>query len=92
MDAQLAVCSGRSVHDHEPGVAVSLDLRPFVRLQGILDRQRMEAELFPDEREILRLRIDDVEPHEWLGAAQNVANFTEGREGPRTGGGRVVIN
>ena len=52
------------MNDHEPVAAVRLDLWPLVRHDGVLNRERMEVELFRAQREVARPGVNHIEPHE----------------------------
>ena len=55
------------MNDHEPVAAVLLDLRPLVRRDGVLNRERMEVEFFLAQCEVARPGVHHVEPHERVG-------------------------
>lgn len=52
----------------EQCLAVPLDLRPLMRLHGVLDRQRVQVEELGDTRELLVRRLVQAEPHETVTA------------------------
>ncbi len=58
---RLVHVAGRS-QDEEQGVAVALELRTLMRLDGILDRQLVQLELARDGGELVLARLVEPEP------------------------------
>lgn len=52
------------LEDGEEGVVVALQLRPLVRLDGVLDGQRVQPELARDTGEFGFRRLMQADPHE----------------------------
>ena len=72
MNASISVFSSRSSLGVEPhGVArqeqvarVVVDLRPLVRLDGVLDRQCVQPQLVGEPREVGLVGMEEVDPHD----------------------------
>ena len=55
----------RGAQDHQPHVSVvALDLRPHMKVLGVLHRQLMQAEGVPDLGQLLFLGLEQSQPHE----------------------------
>jgi hypothetical protein len=59
----------RRLQHNEQRIAVDLDLRSLMRLDRVLDRQLVEAELAPHGVELLRRRRMEADPGEDIGDA-----------------------
>ncbi len=58
------VVARRAEHDEEHVAVVVVDLRPLAEAPRVLERERVKAELFPQDLEICCLGSVDVEPEE----------------------------
>ena len=63
------------VHRDEDVVVVVVELRPLPLRRGILDRQRVEAELLRDQREVVLLRRLEVEPDDAVAILEVVGDL-----------------
>jgi hypothetical protein len=52
------------LEDHEPAVAVALELRALMSVQGVLDGEWMQPELRGDLLELVLARLEQPGPHE----------------------------
>ena len=66
------------LEDDEQGLAVDLELRPLVRLDGILDGELVEAELASDRFELLLGRLVEPDPGEAPLLAARLVGLLEG--------------
>jgi hypothetical protein len=65
VDLDQTVLVRRGPVDHEEDVvAVLVELGPLPELLGVLDRERMELEDVPQDLEVVRVGLVEVEPEE----------------------------
>ena len=64
LDDLVGVDVAGRLEDHEQRVVVDLELRALVRLDRVLDRQLVKAELPAHRVELLGLGLEQPEPHE----------------------------
>ena len=64
LDDSSVVDVAHGLQHHEQRVAVHLELRPLVRVDRVLDRERMQVELLANGVELLLGRLEQPDPHE----------------------------
>jgi hypothetical protein len=68
VDELLGVDVARGLEHEEQRVAVDVDLRPLVRVDGVLHGQRVQVEVAPDRLDDAGRRVVQPDPHEAVAA------------------------
>jgi hypothetical protein len=64
----------QAVEDQEIVVLERFELGPLVVARRVLDRQRVEVKLFPQQRDVVVLRALKIEPDEGVGLLEQLAD------------------
>ena len=63
--------------DHEERVAILLELRPLMRVGGVLDRERVQVELLLHAAQQRRLGLEQADPDDVVVFARPFAGFRD---------------
>ena len=72
----LVHIAGRTEHD-EQGVPVALELRPLMRLDGVLNRELVQAKLVRDRIELVLARLVESEPRDRVASPAGIVQLGE---------------
>src|SRR5918995_5196505 len=76
-------CSGESVKDDEVIAVILIEFRTLPAALDVFHGQRMETEFLPDTGDLLRSRIDDIDPDRGAPVGDDLVEVLEARSGDR---------